>query len=140
MQLARVETKNLGKVIDFAAPYLAKALARDNGESDPDTLCDQLMAGALDLWLVLDNEQKRVHGAVTTGFVQYPLKWSMEIRTLAIDLPRMEWMPLFGVLEAWAAYHGCVDIEMTGRRGWTKILPALGFSESHVTMCKRVGQ
>ena len=67
-------------------------------------------------------EKKELVGAVTTGFLVTPLKWSMEIRTLAVDAPRDEWLPLFEQLETYAAIHGCETIEMTGRKGWQKVL------------------
>ncbi|QIB67169.1 hypothetical protein [Kineobactrum salinum] len=136
--LRRVETAHTADAIDFAAIYIARALQHDGGENDVDGISDELVSGGLTLWLIIDEEARMVVGAVTTGFVQYLEKVTMEIRTLSTIVPREQWVPLFDILVEWAHGHGCAEIEMTGRPGWKKVLPALGFGERSVTMVKEV--
>lgn len=133
----RVATEHVLKALETAGRYLEEALEHDGEQSSLEELTEALLADELDLWLILDQEQRLV-GAVTTGFLIYTDRAAMEIRTLSTALPRTEWMPLFDVLEAWAKAHNCTEIEMTGRVGWKKVLPELGFGERFVTMVKGI--
>ncbi len=65
---------------------------------------------------------------------QYPLKRTLHIEQFCCDSPREQWLPLIETFKEVARLRGCADIEITGRRGWTKVLPELGFKESCVTM------
>ena len=40
-----------------------------------------------------------------------------------------EWVPaLDNVLERWGRDHGCSGIELTGRKGWLRVLDKVGWS------------
>lgn len=139
LQLRRIDEAQVVDCLPFVLKYLDRATVYSDG-NDTETIGLELMEGGLELWLIYDDVKKELVGAVTTGFLVTPLKWSMEIRTLAVDAPRDEWLPLFEQLETYAAIHGCETIEMTGRKGWQKVLPEVGFEEVHITMSKKVGK
>lgn len=140
LQMRRVEQAQVTDCLPFVLPYLDRAAAHSDGEHDTETLGLELLNGDLEMWLIYDDVKKELVGAVTTTFLVYPLKWAMEVRTLTVDAPREEWAPLFEQLETYAAIHGCETIEMSGRKGWMKVLPDLGFDSVTVRMSKRVGQ
>lgn len=138
LTIRQVDRKDALDMLPFVFTYLARALRHDNSEGTVEMLSLEIVEGGLILWLVYDDEEKRLCGAVTTGFVKYPRKLSMELRTVTIDAPRSEWLPLFKTLEKFAAAFGCYDIETTGRVGLEKLTPMAGFRKTHVKMTKRV--
>ena len=131
-----VSRADVDAVLPFVFRYIEEALYHDNMEGAVENIALELMDGDLTLWLVYDSNQLK--GCVTTGFVAYAYKLSMELRTVTIHAPRDEWLPLFETLEAYAQKHGCYDIECTGRLGLEKLTPAVGFKKTHVKMTKRV--
>ena len=135
LELRRVDIDNVAECLDFIAPYVLSALAHDNGESTLEEVCAELLSGELDLWLAI-GEHKTMCGVATTGFVWYPRKKSMEIRTVTVHAPREEWLPLIGTLEEWAKAHGCVDIETTGRLGLEEVCALVSFKKIDVKMGK----
>ena len=139
LSVKRVETAEVEDYLPFAWSHLQAALAHSNDEGSIDDLCEELERGELELWLIYNSGQKKLCGAATTGFLTYPMKMVLEIRTLAVDAPREEWKPLIDVLETYAAIHGCESIDLMGRRGWAKLGAQLGFKEVHVKMSRRVG-
>jgi hypothetical protein len=135
LELRRVDNKDVIQCLDFIATYLLDALAHDNGESTLEEVARELVDGDLDLWLVID-DHKDMCGVVTTGFVYYPRKKSMELRTVTIYADRAEWLPLMATLEDWAKVHQCVDIETTGRLGLEEVSSLVGFKKIDVKMGK----
>ncbi len=135
LEIKRIAIGDVAECLDFIAPYLVSALKHTNGESTLEETCAELLDGQLDLWLVI-GEHKTMCGVVTTGFVWYPMKKSMEIRTVTIYAPRQEWLPLLETLEEWAKAHKCSDVETTGRLGLEHLLPSAGFKKIDVKMGK----
>jgi len=139
LTLRRIEQQHVIETLSFIAAYIERALEHDHGEMDVDTVIERLVTGEFDLWIAFDPDTKSVAGAVTTSFIKYPLKWSLELITMSVDAPREDWQPLIEELETWAAIHGCCDIEFLGRMGWAKTGNQIGFRPTHVKMTREVG-
>ena len=123
LELRRVDLERTPTALDFVGIFLLDALNRDGGEQDYASVCNRIMDGYLTLWMILDTVSHALVGAATTCAYQYPLKRTLHIEQFCCDSPREDWLPLIETFKEVAKLRGCADIEITGRRGWTKVLP-----------------
>ena len=119
-------------------PYLLSAIGQDNEEATIEEVIRYLLTGDLTLWLFFNSEERKVVGAGATNIAVYTRKRTLDLRLFACDAPQEEWLPLLNTFEEWARFHGCKEMELTGRKAWAKILPNAGFKQTHVTMTKTI--
>lgn len=82
-----------------------------------------LASGQAQLWIGRD---EIVHCAVVTAISPRPGGKVCEIWLMG-GRDRHLWMHFLDVIEAAAKDAGCVAIELTGRRGWARLLPDYRF-------------
>ena len=106
-------------------------------EPSTDTRCtlqnvyDNLMSGEWSLLSINDDDNKPVVLA-TVSYIHYPNSTSFNIILLAGALNKQ--YDLMVQLEDIARSNGCDEIEISGRKGWQRILPDYEFS--HITLRK----
>jgi hypothetical protein len=96
----------------------------------PATVFSGLALAQYHLWVLRDES---ILAAGVTEFRHYPTG----LRTLAALLlggsDMRDWVHLWSDVETWAKQQGCTKIEITGRRGWTRVL---GWKETTIDMEK----
>lgn len=122
-----------GNVPDLWAevrPLLEPAIDLTGGRMSARTVFSGLALAQYQLWL-LRNET--ILAAGVTEFRGYPTG----LRTLAVLLiggnDMRDWVHLWSDVEAWAKRQGCTKIEISGRRGWSRML---GWKETTIDMEK----
>ena len=91
---------------------------------------DNLMNGEWSLLSINDNDKPVV--LATVSYIYYPNSTSLNIILLAGGADN--WSTLMVQLEEIARSNGCDEIEITGRKGWQRVLPDYEFS--HITLRK----
>lgn len=91
---------------------------------------DNLMSGEWSLLSINDNDKPVV--LATVAYNYYPNSTSLNLILLAGGSDN--WSPLMVQLEEIARSNGCNEIEITGRKGWQRVLPDYEFS--HITLRK----
>ena len=118
------------QVLDYwkdISPALEKALVHSAGETDLFGWFRRLMdPQKAQLWVVMDNENKPLN-VTLTQWLYYDTHISLHI-VLTASLPGAKWKDYkeaHHVIEDFARYHNARRIEMWGREGWERLLPAL---------------
>ena len=103
-----------------AARMLAPAIEQTGGRLSLSSVLSWLTAGHYQLWLVHDDAGPKA--VIVTEIRNYPTG----MRTLNMILLGGDgldsWLHLWPNIERWAAEHGCIKAEMTGRSGWARVL------------------
>ena len=91
---------------------------------------DNLMSGEWSLLSINDNDKPVV--LATVSYIYYPNSTSFNLILLAGALNKQ--YDLMVQLEDIARSNGCDEIEISGRKGWQRVLPDYEFS--HITLRK----
>lgn len=109
--------------------WMMNAVETTNGRYDFRTLCQELMAGLAQLWLVFDQEGREA-GLVITDIRTYPTgaRW-LNIRVGTGNMIAMT--EAIDALIEWATEMELAGVEGNARPGWTRIGAKIGFKETH---------
>lgn len=125
LRLVEDSPEKLPELIDTIWPFvsgLATTIAETSrGRVNAEDVRALVMSGAMQLWLVL-NDQGAAVALVVTEIKSYPQSKVCIVQGLA-GHDRGQWMHHLEGIEAWAKALGCVRIEVRGRKGMAKILP-----------------
>lgn len=132
-RLTSVPIEDLKAVWPIVAPLLAPAVARSGRRLTMRRSFEALQDGRYLLWLARQ-EDLVVHAAFLTRTASYPNR-----TVLAVDCAggtgMDDWLEAADrTFRAFAADSGLGGVEMSGRRGWLKILGRLGWKETFVVM------
>lgn len=136
MQVILVPRQEIPNIWAEAVAYLRPAFERVANRTDEVDIYEQLLNGAQDLWIILDDEGE------VTGFVATKIYDEPHARVLLFYagggqnvLKRAdEILPIF---ESFAKDMGCAMMEIVGRKGW-KALEQYGFEEKAVVYEKEI--
>lgn len=103
---------------DRVRPFLKPAIDWA-GEFTETEIQDALARQEAQLWVAEDDE---LRGAAITKIRSGPRGRVCEIWLIG-GRDHQLWLPFLERIEAAARDHGCIAIEMTGRRGWERLLP-----------------
>ncbi len=96
--------------------------AKAEGHWTADWLYSEIMGEGLQLWLVVDPDEK-IRAALVTDITPYRNGFKTCLVTVIVGSEPRSWIKLRHVLEDWARDQGCVKIEAIGRVGWKRIIP-----------------
>lgn len=114
----------------LARGYVETALAEGPGDMAIDDVYRFLLSEHMQLWLLWF---EGVRGAVVTEIAVYPRQKTCILRLFAAtDGLRSAWLPMLGVIEAWAREKECCAVEVIGRAGWRRLLPE--YRQTHVIL------
>ena len=116
------------------SPLLEKSIATAHGRYSMDDILREIVNFEQHLWVVFDDE--RILAALTTKFVGYPKKRILAGQFLGGE-KIMYWRePMLEMLERWAMDNNCDGMEMTGRKGFEKILGPHGWTPEYTVFEK----
>ena len=100
-------------------PLIDSAAIRSGGRFMADDYFDAIFSQKQQLWLAWGGDE--IVAVCITEIINYPKKRVLNIPVLAgHQIER--WVGFLRHIEAWAKSEGCRKIEMSGRKGWRKIL------------------
>jgi len=103
---------------------LLKALKIGGDTYTPADLAEAVKEGRMQAW-------QSGQSVVITEVIGYPQKRALNVFIAVGDLEEV--MKLQPTLEKFGQEHGCYCIRMSGRKGWTKVLPNYGWKQTYVT-------
>jgi hypothetical protein len=134
VRLLGVQPGAIGEAWPFAAPLLAKALARDDDRIALDDLRASCESGDCQLFLIGQVRPALILAALVTEWQQYPHRLVLRVIYCGgVDLDR--WLHLIRDLERWGAERGADVIEVMGRAGWGRVL---GYPEQRRVFAKEL--
>jgi hypothetical protein len=115
-------------------PLLAKSIDTAHGRYTMDDILKEVVNFQQHLWIVFD--EKEIIAALTTRFMDYPKKRMLAGQFLG-GTRIMRWRDdMLVTLENWAKDNNCTGLEMTGRKGFEKVLSPHGWTPEYVVFEK----
>ena len=138
MKVSIVPPERVHECWDEVAPLLQPAVDRSGGRFLMEDVYHLVATGENHLWVVF--EDGVIVACCTTAFTEYPRKRMLTGQFLG-GSQMTEWVPkLDAVLQQWGTDHGCSGIELTGRKGWLRVLDKIGWDITFYIMEKSYGQ
>ena len=135
MEVSLVDPDYLHLIWDEASLVLDRSTGTAHGRYSLDHIEHEIMIGEQHLWIVFDDD-KKVISALTTKFVSYPGKRLLAGQFLGGERI-MRWRDsMLETLERWAVDNNCDGMEMTGRRGFERILKPHGWTPEYTVFEK----
>ena len=135
MEVSLVDPDYLHLIWDEASLVLDRSTGTAHGRYSLDHIAHEIMIGEQHLWIVFDDD-KKVISALTTKFVSYPGKRLLAGQFLGGERI-MRWRDsMLETLERWAVDNNCDGMEMTGRRGFERILKPHGWTPEYTVFEK----
>ena len=135
MEVSLVDPDYLHLIWDEASSALDRSTGTAHGRYSLDHIAHEIMIGEQHLWIVFDDD-KKVISALTTKFVSYPGKRLLAGQFLGGERI-MRWRDsMLETLERWAVDNNCDGMEMTGRRGFERILKPHGWTPEYTVFEK----
>ena len=106
---------------------LQGALTKSGNSHDIEDVLSEVLSGHAQFW-------ETEHATVVTQVADHETYRALNIWLAGGDLHEI--ISLLKDAEVWATDHGCSVIEVTGRRGWKKVLAPYGFVERAVVLSK----
>ena len=114
------------------APWLAQALHHAGDTHKLEDVWALIASGDALLWTT-------PRSAVVTQIVVFPRRRVLDVWLAGSALGGLsEVLGLLPAAEAWARERGIVEVILTGRLGWSKVLRHLGFSEQAIIVKKNI--
>ena len=124
----------LGDWWPHARDFIEAALAEGPGDMTAADVYRFLLSEHMQLWLLWLGG---VRGELITEIAVYPRHKTCVVRLFAAtDGFRNAWLPMLGVIEAWANEKECCAVEVIGRAGWKRLLP--DYRQTHVVLRKEL--
>lgn len=110
--------------------FLLPAIERSNGRWTPEDVFDELKAGRLQGWALIDGGM--LYAVGLTSIYSYPHARVLRCEWLG-GVESQRWLELLDrTVSEWAIREGCTHMEMIGRKGWERMGSKLGFKPSYV--------
>lgn len=113
---------------------IAACCERSGAKYEPIDVLRNLIAGAMTLWLAID-ETDEIKAVAITEIAAYPRITVCKLLACTGDDAAL-WVDLLVSIEAWAKQHGCAAMEPICRPGWERRLKPLGYRKTHVVLEK----
>jgi hypothetical protein len=117
-----------------AAPLLSRACEQSHGRYTADAVRSEIDSGRQVLWILYKGDDDMLV-AITTSMTDYPGKKMMTIQFCGADGEKPYWLSgrdiIVSSLKDFAKERGCSGIELSGRRGWGKVLSPFGFNKTY---------
>jgi hypothetical protein len=137
VKIREVYQHEVEELLPFIYPFLHSAAERSRGQCDTVEFVEGVLDGSLVPYLIYTSQG--LVGCFTMAVVEYVEKRVAEIVTIAVDAPEEDWLPTVDeVINRFGKTRRCVEIEGTGRLGWTRALLKLGYRPTFATVGKKV--
>ena len=135
MEVSLVDPEYLHLIWDEASSVLGKSIGTAHGRYSIDHIEYEILSGEQHLWVVFDDD-KKVISALTTKFVSYPGKLLLAGQFLGGEKIMLWRDAMLQTLEKSAIDNSCDGMEMTGRKGFEKILKPHGWTPEYAVFEK----
>ena len=123
--------------IDNLWPTIEHMLTRVTDEKvGVSDVYDFVMDGTWMLWVCQIPDTLEITSVLVTEFVHYPRVCNLKVIFLSGD--DEDWSYGIAVFENFARINGCHEVEISGRKGWERVLKDQGFRLNHITLSKRI--
>ena len=126
---------NFKKIVAQCWDYIDSGVSRGGSKEFISTeyIVQKVLSGDSDLWVSVDAEGNTV-GCFVIGAAPYPEKTGIFAETIG---GKFDFKYMTPVVEKFYKKCGYEFFEMTGRKGWERVMKPLGYKLMNITMYKR---
>jgi len=127
-------------VWDDAEAHLRRFEKYSSGDYDVEEIWNEIQKGHQQLWIYVNDESEMI-GAWTTRVFETPSKKLVEVFAVGGSniLTRENTREVMSMVEEFGKKNGCSVVQISGRRGWKKVLAPLGYEEKSIVIEKEIG-
>ena len=125
----------LSKCYDYFEKTVQRSLCSDIYNAND--LVKRVVKGTSDLWIAYD-KNKKIKGCFIIGFAYYPQCTGILAEAMGTDSPDFDFKNIVPKIEEYYKDLGYEFWEMTGRKGWEKVMAPLGYEFKTITLRKRL--
>lgn len=132
---------HIHEVFEFIVPFMKKSIDWTFDRMGVDDIANSIFGKHALLWLVFDQDDKSIHGYLTTEIREYPLCKNMVVLHCGGVEGSLEACVgmVFDTFERFAASNGCNAIEIQGRAAWAKFVKGRGYDTQMRHYFKKIG-
>ena len=141
MIVYKAEPQYIDVLWPYVGPLLSKAIKRTIGEINLEDVKDWLKEERQQLWVIVDDQDKEIIGALTSQIDIYPNQKHLHLHLCGAKPNTMyKWIGVWEKpVKEFCKENNISYIETAGRDGWTKILKNKGYSKYYTVLVKEIG-
>jgi len=141
MIVYKAEPQYIDVLWPYVGPLLSKAIKRTIGEINLEDVKDWLKEERQQLWVIVDDQDKEIIGALTSQIDIYPNQKHLHLHLCGAKPKTMyKWIGIWEKpVKEFCKENNISYIETAGRDGWTKILKNKGYSKYYTVLVKEIG-
>lgn len=119
-------------------PFLTPAIAECHGEMELTDLFGMILRDVAKTWLVFERDSKKLVGVAVTMETEYPRYSNLRVVFMGGNGMR-DWQDSLD--DAFCTYceeHNLANVEVVGRKGFSKVLAPLGYEQVYTVLIKEV--
>lgn len=118
--LVQIPPDGIEQIASLVAPFLEDVIPYSGGKLEVSDMLERFKSGASQLWVIWETGEEAVLGVGATMLINYPRRKVCKAWLFASSDYR-RCFPKLLELEAWARDEGCASMEITGRKGWSRV-------------------
>lgn len=132
---------HIHEIIEYVIPFIKKAAKWSMGRMETDDILKAIFNRSVILWLVFDQDDKSIHGFLTTEIRQYSFSKQFCVLNCGGKEGSLEACvdTVFDTFEEFAQANGCDAIEIEGRAAWSKFIKSRGYDTEFRHYFKKLG-
>jgi len=140
MIVYRVQPQHIEAVFPHIKHLLQKAIDTNLGETTVKDTYKLLLNNQQQLWLGLNEKEKKIELAFTTQIITYPTQKHLQIHLTGAEPHTLDnWLHSWSKpLEDFCKENDIKLIECAGREGWLKVLGKLGYRKYVTVLVKEL--
>lgn len=119
-QMVRIPTKDLVTLMPLIEKYTRKAHESGTEETSYEQFVGKMFLGHVHVWAMMDLDDSCI-GICTTEFADFDNYRCLHLITCGTD-NKSPWEEWHHSLETFAKQNGCRNIQIWGRKGWSRAL------------------
>jgi hypothetical protein len=136
--IAEPTSQDSCKMMFSLTPFLEPAVVESNGEMDLQDLFALILRDQAKVWLVFEFESMKLRGVAVTQEIDYPHHANLRVMFLGGE-DMTEWQEqLDAEFCEYCVKHGLTNVEVVGRKGFTRSLQPLGYKQAYTVLLKEV--
>jgi len=135
-EISFVPIKHIGPLWKQVEKYLDKPLAIDGYAYTSQDVLNSLINGKMQLWISWSRKEEKVEAAIVTEIVDYPQKRACRYFLAGGENMKSWFKKMKHEIEQWAKLNKCQQVELVGRKGWTKWLK--DYTPKHIVLVKEI--
>ena len=140
MIVYKAEPQYIDVLWPYVGPLLSKAIKHTIGEINLEDVKDWLKEEREQLWVIVDEQDKEIIGALTTQIYIYPNQKHLHLHLCGAKPNTMyKWIGVWEKpVKEFCKKNNISYIETAGRDGWTRVLQSKGYKKYYTVYVKEI--